>query len=273
MTQMWVTVQWALALSVLSSAIGMGLTGSIEHQIVFGIDLSRFDIRTPKYIDFDAAPIDIFNPVYEQPLGDITTTDSRNIQVTDSLGIYIQDQITLVENLKLLLGGRFDTFSQRYEFLTDGSQSSQSESAFSPRLGIVYQPIPAVSLYASYARAFTPGTGTGSLGLDLQFEPQRGTQYEVGVKADLSDRLSTTLAFYDLTRTNVLTDDPNNPGFSIQTGEQRSRGIELNVVGEILPGWRIFTGYAYTDAQISEDNTFPVGNQLNNTPENSFNLS
>lgn len=75
-----------------------------------------------------------------------------------------------------------------------------------------------------------------------------------------------------MTRTNVLTDDPNNPGFSIQTGEQRSRGIELNVVGEILPGWRIFTGYAYTDAQITEDNTFAVGNQLNNTPENSFNL-
>jgi outer membrane receptor protein involved in Fe transport len=91
--------------------------------------------------------------------------------------------------------------------------------------------------------------------------------------SDLSDRLSATLAFYELTRTNVLIDDPNNPGFSIQTGEQRSRGIDLNIGGEILPGWNIIAGYAYTDAQITEDEDAElVGNQLNNTPENAFNL-
>ena len=258
--------------SLITDLTGKFSTGSIKHQVVFGVDLNRFDIRTPKYIDFDAAPIDIFSPIYGQPLGNITTTDSRDIQVTDSLGIFVQDQITLAENLKLLLGGRFDTFSQRYEFLTDGSESSQSESAFSPRLGIVYQPIPAISLYASYARSFTPGTGTGFLGTNLQFKPQRGTQYEIGVKADLSARMNATLALYDLTRTNVLTSDPNNPGFSIQTGEQNSQDIELNFAGEILPGWNVFAGYAYTNAKITEDNTFEVGNRLNNTPENSFNL-
>ncbi|BDA71326.1 ferrichrome iron receptor [Calothrix sp. PCC 7716] len=258
--------------SLTTDISGQFSTGSIKHKIVFGVDVNRFDIRTPKYIDFDAASIDIFSPIYRQPLGDITTTDSRNLQVTDSLGFFIQDQITLAENFKLLLGGRFDTFSQRYEFLTDGSESSQSESAFSPRLGIVYQPIPAISLYASYARSFTPGTGTGFLDTNLQFKPQRGTQYEIGVKADLSARLNATLALYDLTRTNVLTTDPNNPGFSIQTGEQNSQGVELNLAGEILPGWNIFAGYAYTNAKITEDNTFEVGNRLNNTPENSFNL-
>ncbi len=247
-------------------------TGSINHQVVFGVDLNRFDIRTPKFIAFSAQPIDIFAPIYRQPLGNITNS-FQNIQVTDSLGIYIQDQITLAENFKLLLGGRFDTFSQRYEFLTDGSESSQSESAFSPRLGIVYQPISAISLYASYARSFTPANGTGFLNTNLQFKPQRGTQYEVGVKADLSDRLAATLAFYELTRTNILIDDPINEGFFIQTGEQRSRGIELSIGGEILPGWNIIAGYAYTDAQITEDEDAElVGNQLNNTPENAFNL-
>ena len=105
---------------------------------------------------------------------------------------------------------------------------------------------------------------------------RRGTQYEVGVKADLSDQLSATLALFDLTRSNVLTTDTRPgvpPGFSIQTGEQRSRGIELNIAGEILPGWNIIAGYAYTDAEITKDNNPRlVGNFLNNVPKHSFNL-
>ncbi|WP_316437103.1 TonB-dependent receptor domain-containing protein [Leptolyngbya sp. NK1-12] len=138
---------------------------------------------------------------------------------------------------------------------------------------MVYQPIQPISLYASYSRSFTPVTGRSFEG-DL-FEPERGTQYEVGVKADVNDRLSATLALYNLTRTNVLTADtrPGVPlGFSIQTGEQRSRGVELTVQGEILPGWNIIAGYAYTDAQLTEDNTLPEGNQLALVPENAVNL-
>jgi iron complex outermembrane receptor protein len=95
------------------------------------------------------------------------------------------------------------------------------------------------------------------------FEPERGTQYEVGLKADwLDGRLSSTLAFSDLTRSNVLTTDPTNPNFSIQTGEQNSQGIELDVRGEILPGWSVIASYAYTDTRITEDNEFEVGNRL-----------
>lgn len=77
---------------------------------------------------------------------------------------------------------------------------------------------------------------------------------------------------YDLTRTNVQTSDPENPGSTIQTGEQNSQGIELDVSGEILPGWNIIAGYAYTDATITEDNDLPVGNNLNNIPESAFNF-
>lgn len=76
-----------------------------------------------------------------------------------------------------------------------------------------------------------------------------------------------------MTRSKVLTEDPVNPNFSIQTGEQRSRGVELNLTGEILPGWNIFAGYAYTDATVTDDtDSSLVGNFLNNVPENSFNL-
>ncbi|NJM90656.1 MAG: TonB-dependent receptor [Hydrococcus sp. RU_2_2] len=122
----------------------------------------------------------------------------------------------------------------------------------------------------SYSRSFFPQIGTDAEG--NVFEPERGTQYEIGVKADINDRLSATLAFYNLTRTNVLTTDPDDERFSVQTGEQRSRGIEFDVSGEILPGWNIVAGYALTDAEITEDNFFEEGNQLAGIPRHTFNL-
>jgi iron complex outermembrane receptor protein len=259
------------AYSLTAEVIGRFLTGSIEHQLVLGTALSRFN-----YLSFggtaSASSLDLFNPVYGQPRETVPTTFDSGL-LSDTLGIYVQDQVALTENLRLVLGGQFDLFRQTdNDFLSD-TETSQSGNAFSPFIGIVYQPVEPISLYASYARSFTPTIGRAFDG--SQFAPERGTQYEVGVKADLNDQLSATLALYNLTRTNVLTDDNTPgvpPGFSIQTGEQRSRGIELNITGEILPGWNIIAGYAYTDARITEDNTLSVGNRLNNVPENAFNL-
>lgn len=95
----------------------------------------------------------------------------------------------------------------------------------------------------------------------------------VGVKTDFLDgRLSTTLAAYQITKTNVTTPDPNNSLFSVQTGEQRSRGIELDIAGEILPGWKAIASYAYTNAEVTKDNATPVGNRLANVPENQASL-
>jgi iron complex outermembrane receptor protein len=248
-------------------------TGSIHHQLALGVDLGRFDQRNNILIA-PAVPLDIFNPTYDRLADGAFNRVVNGADVTDTLGIYIQDQVTLADNLKLLLGGRFDLFEQRNQDFLRDTRTSQSGNAFSPRVGIVYQPIQPISLYTSYSRSFNPVTGRSFEG-DV-FQPERGTQYEVGVKADLNERFSTTLAFYDLTRTGVTTTD-NRPGvppgqFSIQTGEQRSRGVELSVQGEILPGWNIIAGYAYTDAQITEDNTFPIGNRLNGVPENAINL-
>jgi iron complex outermembrane recepter protein len=254
-----------------TNAVGKFSTGSIQHQLLFGVDLSRVTNSTLRFLLRDAPTLDIFAPVYGKPLGAITFGEVSDINLTDSLGIYLQDQIALTNNLKLLIGGRFDIFSQKFEDITGDTESTGSGSAFSPRLGIVYQPISAISLYASYVRSFTPVGGTFFSG-DATLKPERGTQYEVGVKADLSSRLSTTLALFDLTRTNVPTADPNNPDFQIQVGKQKSQGIEVNLAGEILPGWKIFAGYAYIDARVTEDNTLEPGDQLPNVPYNSFNL-
>lgn len=255
-----------------TDVVGDFKTGSINHKLLLGFDLSTNSDRPGTYRERSLSPIDIFNPVYSRNnVGPVIDEFTPSSTVTDVYGIYLQDQITLVDNLKLLLGGRFDWVEQR---LKDGSgavTSSQNDSAFSPRVGIVYQPIAPISLYANYSRSFRQVIGTA---LDNSlFEPERSTQYEVGVKADLSDRLAATLAYFDITRSNLLTENPNDlsGNSSIPTGEQKSQGIELEITGEILPGWNIVAGYAYTDARVTQDTNFQ-DNQLNNSAKHGFNV-
>jgi iron complex outermembrane recepter protein len=137
--------------------------------------------------------------------------------------------------LKLLVGGRYDWLSNDTqggkpgELGTVETRRIQNDGAFSPRVGLVYQTSDAVSLYASYSQSFNQVVGLSQSG--SAFQPSRGTQYEIGVKTDFLDRLSATLAAYEITQTNVVTSDPDNPDFEIQTGEQRHRGIELDVGG------------------------------------------
>jgi iron complex outermembrane recepter protein len=107
----------------------------------------------------------------------------------------------------------------------------------------------------------------------INTEPEEGQGVEVGVRADIiKNRLAATLAYFDITKRNVPTIDPDNPFFSIATGEQRSRGIDFNLTGEISPGWNIVASYAYIDAKVTEDNTDIVGNRLIGIPRHSASL-
>ena len=252
------------------SAIGNFETGGIDHELVIGTEYQYGIGRGPLYTRREIGTIDIFDPVYNQPLGPIIGENSPYRETASNIGVYVQDQLTFSDQFILLVGGRFDFVDYDYE--EEEFEFSQNDTAFSPRIGLVYQPAENISLYGSFSQSFEQTLFASSVD-NTPFEPQRGTQYEIGVKADwLEGALSTTLALYHLTRTNVVTDDLDNPGFSIQTGEQQSQGVELNVAGEILPGWNVIAGYAYTDASITEDNTFPVGNSIDNVPEHAASL-
>ncbi|MEH1899372.1 MAG: TonB-dependent siderophore receptor [Nostoc sp.] len=251
------------AYTIDTHVVGDFNTGNIKHKLLMGFDLFR-QTRSTGIVRTAAAPLDVFNPVYGQPLG--ATLGRIDVYFRDdALGFYLQDQVTLANNLKLLVGGRYDLVENEFANRIASTASVQSDSAFSPRVGIVYQPIAPVSLYASYSRSFEQVTGADKN--DSLFKPQLGTQYEVGVKTDLFDnKLSATLALYELTLTNVLTSDPTDSDYSVQTGEQRSRGVELSVTGEILPGWNVIGFYGYTDARITKDNDIPVGNRVSGVP-------
>lgn len=253
------------------SAIGNFKALGADHELVIGADFFHQTSLNPILFFREIGPIDIFNPVYNQPLGAVIETFDPSSRKATDFGIYIQDQITFSDQFILLLGGRFDYVNQSNTNVTTSITNNQSDTAFSPRIGLVYKPRENVSLYGSFSQSFQQVTGR-SLDNTL-FNPSRGTQYEIGVKADwLESRLSTTLSLYHLTLSNVETSDPRNPDFSIQTGEQRSQGLELNLAGEILPGWKVIAGYAYTDAEVSQDNDIPIGNRLANVPEHSANL-
>ncbi|NJK52177.1 MAG: TonB-dependent siderophore receptor [Leptolyngbyaceae cyanobacterium SU_3_3] len=263
--------------------LGKFKTGSIAHQVLVGFDYNRFqNIGDRISADTPLPPLDISNPDYNitAPIFSTRNPFSSFNFLRNSYGIYLQDQITFRENLKLLIGGRYDWVQNdiKGDFNIGGdiiTLPRRNDSAFSPRVGIVYQPIKDISLYASYTRSFQPLSGFDNLSPDenVTFKPSRGTQYEIGIKSDLLDgKLSATLSAYQLTKTNVLTPDPANPLRSIQTGEQRSQGIELDITGEILPGWKVTAAYAYTNAEVTKDNTFPIGNKLPNAPENQASL-
>ena len=249
-------------------------TGSISHQLLIGFDFNGFDRVSDTLFDNNLPLLDIFEPDYDVP----EPSYQPFIQFENTIeayGVYLQDQIEISNNLKLLIGGRYDWITTAFSTAEFGefslSDSRQSDGAFSPRIGVVYQPSDIVSLYTSYSRSLVPVLEAGANG--EPFDPTRGTQYEIGIRTNLLDgRLSTNLAAYHLTRSNVATTDPDNPQFSIQTGEQRSQGIELDVSGEILPGWNVTASYAYTDAEVTEDNDIPVGNRLPNVPEHQASL-
>jgi iron complex outermembrane recepter protein len=241
-------------------------TGSIAHSLLVGVEYERI---TEKYtIQFpEVATIDIFNPVYNfstTPLAPdiIGDTDIK------TAAVYLQDQVTLANNLKLLLGLRYQSVTNDNTF--NGSTANQTDTATTPRVGIVYQPIAPISLYANYARSFVPNSGRSQT--NEQFQPELGTQFEVGVKADLTNKIAASFAVFDITKSNVLTSDPTNSLFSVQTGEQRSRGFELDLAGEIMPNWNIIASYANTNAEVSRDNTIPVGNRLASVPRNTASL-
>ncbi|KAM3109754.1 TonB-dependent siderophore receptor [Phormidesmis sp. 146-33] len=255
--------------------LGKFNTGSIAHQLLVGFDYYRVNIPASGAFGASNIPtLDILNPNYNNIPEPIYDTNFEIVDKVRSYGFYIQDQVTLLDNLKLLIGGRFDWVSTVSEGDFRNSGQERNNSAFSPRIGLVYQPSKTISLYASYSQSFQPVATFGAFNTDGEaFEPTKGTQYETGIKADFLDgRLSATLAAYQITKTNVITPDPVSPRLSIQTGEQRSRGVELDVTGRILPGWNVIASYAYTDAKVTEDNSIPVGNRLQGVPEQQASL-
>ena len=266
--------------SLYTSVVGKFTTGSVKHTLTAGIDLNHSTDRITTLFDINnPSSINIFNPNYDlvpkPPRSELPLFGDTNV-ISDRLGIYLQDQINLLDNLTLVAGIRYDAITQTTTNVetdfTDAGRSTQSDNAFTPRIGLLYKPISEVTLFGNYAQSFNPSTATNR---GIPLKPERGEGFEFGVKTELlNQRLLATLTYFNITKNNVGVADPANPLNSISIGQQKSQGIEFDIAGEILPGWKIVGSYAYTDAQVSEDKLNPsnVGNQFSSVPRHSINL-
>lgn len=249
-------------------------TGDVEHKALVGVEYGydhwRFDVHTPPFgINI---PIDFFAPVYGQRAApNVLVADGS--WDSDSTAIYGQDELKLGD-LRLLIGGRYDRNTLRNrDFLGGGGAEPTNRGAFSPRAGLTWTPVPAVSLYASWSRSFRGQVDVGRLRDGALPRPLIGESWEAGAKGSfLGGRLTPTIALFDITRRNVAVSDPDDFDLVLQIGRSRSSGVEIELPAVITPRWRVIANYTHLDATVEEDSFVTPGARLVNAPRHSASL-
>jgi len=259
------------------SLMGDVSTGPVIHRILTGVDMGNLktwgdfaSVQQPDLQLAGNATFNIYNPIYGIPTANIPVFDrSRSIQIRSGIpanlpyatnltytGVYLQDEIRMLEEkLRLTLAGRF-THSVN---VGKSNKTQISDNVFSPRAGLSYSIFKDFSAYTLYDQSYLPVAGQDFFG--EPFKPIRGNNIELGLKKDWFDgKWNTTVAAYQITKKNVLTADLDpehiaaNPNAQVQLGEIKSKGIELDITGEVVKDLNLVLNYAYTDARVSEDN-------------------
>ncbi|MDF9909296.1 UNVERIFIED_ORG: iron complex outermembrane receptor protein [Pantoea brenneri] len=226
-------------------------TGQVDHTLLLGVDFQR----TRNDIDAQfgtASSLNAVNPQY----GDNSVTPFgpyQHLNKQRQTGLYAQDQMEW-NRWVLTLGGRYDyAMNSVYDRVAD-SVDRQNDQAFTWRGGLNYVFDNGIAPYFSYSEAFIPNAGSTYDG--QAFDPSRAKQYEAGVKYVPKDRpVVLTAALYQLTKTKNLTadPDPDRTLFSVQSGEIRSRGVELEAKAALNANVNLTASYTYTDAEYTED--------------------
>jgi catecholate siderophore receptor len=255
-------------------------TGAVRHTLLVGVEAGRQatdNLRNTGYFNNTATSISV--PVANPTISAVVTfrpsaTDADNHVVNTVGSLYAQDQITLSEHWQLIAGLRYERFDVRHHNNRTGSTLRRVDRMVSPRAGLVFKPVELLSFYASHSVSFLPSAGDQFSSLTdvaKALEPERFTNYEVGAKWDVADRLALTAAAYRLDRTRTTAPDPTDPARLLQTGSQRTNGFELGVTGSIAPAWEIAAAYANQDAFITSTTTAaPTGATVPLVPRQTF---
>lgn len=234
-------------------------TGGLTHTALVGLEYNRQNTTDSEW--WAQGPgLDMYKPVYTpitrsifEQASDDPRTDARTQM--DMVGVYLQDQIKW-RRWVLTLGARHDWSDTTKTDVRSGSRMTQKDQAFSWRTGLVFLGDYGLSPYIGYSTSFNP-----LIGLKLQdgsmAKPTRGEQMEIGLRWEPPGKnLALNAALYQIKQTNVATPDPIDPSnrASVQTGEVRSRGVELSVVGKLTPELSIIAGYVYQDVKNTKAN-------------------
>lgn len=225
-------------------------TGAITHQVLVGLDAQSFKYHTVR--EFVTAPtLDVFAPVYNQAIPARSPFRDQKFN-NRQIGVYAQDQIAY-EGWRLLLGLRQDwTKAKITSYLPAGAQDN-SNSALTKRAALLYDFDNGLAPYVSYAESFTPQYGSDYSG--KSFDPEKGRQYELGVKFQPRGSQSfVTAAVFDLRRKNYLTADRDHTLFFLQIGEVRMRGLELEGNVKLPAGFSVIGAYTLLDSRVTSSN-------------------
>jgi iron complex outermembrane recepter protein len=234
-------------------------TAVLHHTVVFGIDYQH-SVGDAAATSGTAPSIDPFAPIYGVSVvqGPVTTS---TLQTQDQVGLYAQDQIKF-GRWNLLLGGRQDWAASEADNRLKNTSTDVSSDAFTWRAGLNYVFDMGIAPYASYSKSFQPSSGVDFSG--NQFKPTTGEEYETGIKYQPTGINSfITASLFDLTQQNVLTTDPDptHVGFSVQTGEIRVRGAELEGKASLSDGLDLTASFTDLDPDTTKSNSGTEGKQ------------
>lgn len=238
------------------------LTGPVEHAAVGGIDYQWRFFKDREW--FGAAPsLDLNDPDYHQDIG-TPPLDTKSNQTLNQVGFYLQDQLKL-DHWILVVGGRYDlTWAKTKNFITD-TDTNQDPTHFTWTAGLLYETDIGISPYISASTSFLPTLGSNN---DGPLKPTTGQQYEAGVKYQPKGFDSfITASVFQLTQQNVQSSDPNDATNTIQTGEIRSRGVELEGKASLMEGLDVVAAFTYMDPVITKTHDATKGNRPEALPK------
>ena len=270
----------------------LSLNGSVElagmrHDLVVGVDHEdRKVYRADLIRQTSRSSFSYLNPVYGREVQgtNVRASDSDQTDKLRTDSLFLQDAWHLDEHWILVAGGRFQQYDQYagrgrpFNVNTD-----TSDQTWVPHAGVVYKVDDQLSFYGSYSESFKPNStiaplslgGGRTLTLDSGIAPEEGKSWELGAKLDVPGALTGTLALFDITKRNVLVADGDTQSGTIlysNAGEVRSRGVELDLTGQLSERWSLIGAYAFTDAEVTKDPQLK-GNRLQNVARHSGSLS
>jgi catecholate siderophore receptor len=260
--------------------------GRFDHTILAGVELGRQvsdNLRHTGYFtslgqNVTSVMVPLTNPTTTLPVTfRQSATDADNHGVATVMGLYLQDQMSLTGRVDLIGGLRYERFQTDLHNNRTGADLSATDNLVSPRLGIVYRPMPAMSLYGNYSVSYLPRSGDQLSSLtpsNAALEPEEYRNYEAGLKWDATPSLSMSAAIYRLDRGNVAIAHPTLPGESLLVDGQRTQGLELETTGNLTRAWSVIAAYSYQDGEITRSlsSNARAGARLAQLPKHSIAL-
>ncbi|WP_434516041.1 TonB-dependent receptor [Dechloromonas sp. ARDL1] len=266
-------------------------TGGLQHTLLTGLEVGHQDSWNQRKTGYFGAAagtigsISATNPTATATRFDFRTTDANNYVSSDTAAVYVQDQISLSANWKVLAGLRYDYFKVGFDdrrTTTAQTDLQRTDKQISPRLGLIWSPTRWSTYYASYSYAFLPsGEQLGLATSTADLAPEKSTNYELGARWDLMPRLSMSLGAFQLDKDDVRSKDPSGSGRFVKTGQQRTTGVEIGLQGDVTRNWQVYAGYANLNARVTKAlstgtdagaDAIPVGRKIGLVPENMFSL-